>query len=117
MQHTIAIDLGGTIIKIGLLNSGQLIDRREIKARSATGLQPQLPELEIAINGMLKSNKIQREDVSGIGFSFAGLVDSSRNRILSTNQKYEVQLKKAKFPESAALYGADYLVRTSLSPK
>lgn len=89
MQHTIAIDLGGTIIKIGLLNSGQLIDRREIKARSASGLKPQLSELEIAINGLLESSKIHKEDVSGIGFSFAGLVDSSQNRILSTNQKYE----------------------------
>ena len=32
MKHTIAIDLGGTIIKIGLMQSGQLIDRKEIKA-------------------------------------------------------------------------------------
>ncbi len=89
MKYTIAIDLGGTIIKIGLLNNGQLIDRIEIKAQSATGLVNQLPDLEIAINQLLIINDIPKGEVIGIGFSFAGLVDSSKNRILSTNQKYD----------------------------
>lgn len=89
MKHTIAIDLGGTIIKIGLLKSSQLIDRFEITAQSASGLETQLPELEKAIDKMLQVNHLSAADVLGIGFSFAGLVDSSKNRILSTNQKYE----------------------------
>ncbi len=89
MKHTIAIDLGGTIIKIGLLKSGQMIERKEIKAQSASGLKAQLPELEIAIDKMLQTNHLLATDVLGIGFSFAGLVDSSKNRILSTNQKYD----------------------------
>ena len=89
MKYTIAIDLGGTIIKIGLLNNGQLMDRLEIKAQSATGLMNQLPDLETSINQFLTTNNLHNEDVLGIGFSFAGLVDSSKNRILSTNQKYD----------------------------
>lgn len=89
MNHTIAIDLGGTIIKIGLLKSGLLIDRTEIKAQSASGLKAQLPELVKAVNKMLQANQLLPADVFGIGFSFAGLVDSSKNRILSTNQKYD----------------------------
>lgn len=89
MKHTIAIDLGGTMIKIGLLNSSQLIDRSEIKAQAASGLKAQLPELERAIDKMLTDHKLFPTDVLGIGFSFAGLVDSSKNRILSTNQKYD----------------------------
>ena len=89
MKHTIAIDLGGTIIKIGLLKNGQLIDRTEIKAQSASGLKPQLPELEKVIGILLQANQLLAADVLGIGFSFAGLVDSSKNRILSTNQKYD----------------------------
>lgn len=89
MKHTIAIDLGGTIIKIGLLKSGQMIERKEIKAQSASGLKAQLPELEKAIDKMLQTNHLSATDVLGIGFSFAGLVDSSKNRILSTNQKYD----------------------------
>ena len=89
MEYTFAIDLGGTIIKIGLLKTGQLIDRKEVRAQSVSGLKSQLPELETAINHMLRSNHLQKEDVMGIGFSFAGLVDSSAGRILSTNQKYD----------------------------
>lgn len=86
---TIAIDLGGTLIKIGLLNDCELIDRKEIVAQSASGLKLQLPELELVINQILFANQIQKENVLGIGFSFAGLVDSFANRILSTNQKYD----------------------------
>jgi glucokinase len=89
MKHTIAIDLGGTIIKIGLLREGRLIDRTEIIAQSASGLKSQLPELETFIDQMLQSNGLQQKDVLGIGFSFAGLVDSVNTRILSTNQKYD----------------------------
>ena len=89
MEYTCAIDLGGTIIKIGLLKTGQLIERKEVRAQSLSGLKTQLPELETAINQMLRSNHLQKEDVMGIGISFAGLVDSSAGRILSTNQKYD----------------------------
>lgn len=71
MKHTIAIDLGGTIIKIGLLKDGQLVDRTEIIAQSASGLKAQLPELEMAINQMLKSNQLSVNEVFGIGISFA----------------------------------------------
>jgi glucokinase len=89
MKHTIAIDLGGTIIKIGLLNNGKLLDRKEITAQSSSGLKTQLPALEIAIDQLLIANQLMVSQVIGIGFSFAGLVDSSKNRILSTNQKYD----------------------------
>jgi glucokinase len=89
MKYIIAIDLGGTIIKIGLLKIGQLIDRREVLARSQSGLQRQLSELETIIDQLLYNNQISKEDVTGIGFSFPGLVDSLRNRIIATNKKYD----------------------------
>jgi glucokinase len=89
MNYTIAIDLGGTYIKIGLLKEGQLIDRKEIPAQSASGLKAQLPALESEIDLFLLANQVEKEAVLGIGFSFAGLVDSVANRILSTNQKYD----------------------------
>ena len=89
MNFTIAIDLGGTYIKIGLLQNGELIDRKEIPAQSASGLKSQLSELEQVIDQILLTNQLQNEDVLCIGFSFAGLVDSVENRILSTNQKYD----------------------------
>jgi len=89
MKYTIAIDLGGTFIKIGLLKEGHLVDRIEIVAQSASGLKSQLSELETVVNQLLRTNNVLNADVLGIGFSFAGLVDSIQNRILSTNQKYD----------------------------
>jgi glucokinase len=89
MKYVIGIDLGGTLVKIGLLKEGQLIGRSEINAQSASGLKAQLPALETAIDQLLLSNQLSREELLGIGFSFAGLVDSTHNRILSTNQKYD----------------------------
>jgi glucokinase len=89
MKFIIAIDLGGTIIKIGLLSNSQLLDRKEVSARSQSGLRPQLLELETIIDQLLDNHRISKEDVMGIGFSFPGLVDSLRNRIISTNKKYD----------------------------
>ena len=89
MKYTIAIDLGGTIIKVGLLREDYLVDHRTINAHASSGLKAELPGLEAAIDQILLSNQLQKEDLLGIGFSFAGLVDSMNNRILSTNQKYD----------------------------
>ena len=86
---SVAIDLGGTFVKIGLLKNGELIDRKEVPAQSTSGLKNQLPALESEINQLLLVHQVQKEAVLGIGFSFAGLVDSVANRILSTNQKYD----------------------------
>jgi glucokinase len=89
MQYTIGIDLGGTNVKIGLLQNGNLIENISLNALSAVGLRTQLPEIEHAIDRMFQKNGVSVKDVIGIGLSFAGLVDSSRSVILSTNKKYE----------------------------
>lgn len=89
MKYTIAIDLGGTLVKLGLLQCGKLIDFAEVVARSASGLQSQLPDLKLRIDQMLMANGVSVNELLGIGFSFAGLVDSDKNRILSTNKKYD----------------------------
>lgn len=89
MKYTIGIDLGGTIIKAGLLKDSILAENRTIKALPQSGLKIQLYELEQAVEGMLQSQGITEKDVLGIGFSFAGLVNSEKNVILSTNQKYD----------------------------
>ncbi len=89
MTYTIGIDLGGTIIKVGLLQKNKLIDRSELVAQSAAGLKAQLHELEDCIDQLLEANKVTKDQLLGIGFSFAGLVDSRKNQIISTNKKYD----------------------------
>ena len=88
-KYTVAMDLGGTRTKLGLLWKGRLIDKSEIDSGSATGLKAHLALIEEAIDKILEKNRLVSADVLGVGFSFAGLVDSSENRIISTNKKYD----------------------------
>ncbi|MGQ8335352.1 ROK family protein [Sunxiuqinia sp. A32] len=86
---TIAIDLGGTIMKLGLLNETGLVATSFANAASLDGLANNLPVVEKEINLLLKEQNLSTKDLLGIGFSFPGLVDSARNRVLSTNKKYD----------------------------
>ena len=88
-EYTIAVDLGGTFVKMGLFKSGELMAKKSIEAHSFKGLKALLPGIENEINRFLKESHIFPCQVLGIGLSFAGLVDSAQNRIISTNQKYD----------------------------
>lgn len=88
-KSSIGIDLGGTRIKLGLLQDDNLLEKRVIDAHSEQGLQANLPEMEIAIDDMLEKNAIDSADLSGVGLSFPGLVDHTKKRIISTNKKYD----------------------------
>lgn len=88
-MYTIGIDLGGTIIKTGLLNEKGLVASRSVEAASANGLKNNFPAIEKAIHDLLTENRIAGDELLGIGFSFAGLVDSAQNKVLSTNKKYD----------------------------
>lgn len=88
-MYTLAIDLGGTRIKAGLLDGKKLVDSRSEKASSEKGLQNSLPLIEKMIDRLLENQNISEKELLGIGFSFAGLVDSVHNRVISTNKKYD----------------------------
>lgn len=86
---TLAIDLGGTIIKAGLLDGSELVATCSVDAASAQGLGANLPVIENAVYRMLQERNLSRADLIGVGFSFPGLVDSVQNRVISTNKKYD----------------------------
>ena len=86
-RHIIAVDLGGTITKIGLLENGKLIDHIKMNSRPDLNMTASLPGIEKAINHLMGSNKV--EYLSGIGIAFPGLVDNKKNTIISTNAKYD----------------------------
>ena len=88
-MNTIAIDLGGTVIKAGLLQEHKLILSRESEVASNRGLRQTLSLIENLILNMLKDSGLSLSEISGIGFSFPGLVDSKQNLVLSTSQKYD----------------------------
>ncbi|GAO43366.1 ROK family protein [Flavihumibacter petaseus] len=88
MYH-IGIDLGGTIIKIGVVQAGSVMALQTLDASSGKGLQNSLSRIDAAITGLLQSQQLDPSDLGGIGLAFPGIVDPRRKKVLSTNKKYD----------------------------
>jgi glucokinase len=87
MNYYIGIDLGGTHIKIGLLQEEELVDHQIVKAQSARGLRSHLQLVDKTIDEMLTNHSIS--SLRGIGMAFPGLVNSQTKKVISTNNKYD----------------------------
>jgi glucokinase len=88
-MYRIGIDLGGTVIKIGLVKDGSVIAFTTIPASSKNGLVNSLPNVKKAIEQLLNDQELNNTDVKGIGLAFPGLVDPIKKKVLSTNHKYD----------------------------
>ena len=87
-KPALAIDLGGTKIKIGLVKGHAVIATTSIDAHSANGLRERLPYIKDAITTLLDQQNISLHDVEGLGMSVPGIVDSKQKRILSIDKKF-----------------------------
>ncbi|MDR1116100.1 MAG: ROK family protein [Tannerella sp.] len=87
-MYSIGIDLGGTVIKAGLIRDGKIIGFKSFDTVSKD-LTPNLPLIENAINRLLCGKKISVSQLSGIGLAFPGIVDPARKTVISTNDKYD----------------------------
>ena len=85
----IAIDIGGTYIKIGLVKDGDIITKTSIEAHPEIDFHINMREIEYAILSLMNKTKTGKNDLKGIGIGFPGLVDSINMRVLSTNKKYD----------------------------
>jgi glucokinase len=88
MYH-IVIDLGGSIIKIGLMGQGRILDQTWLDSRSSLGILPNLPRIDEAIHTLLSNHQADARQLSGIGLAFPGLVNPKESKVLSTNAKYD----------------------------
>ncbi|MDR3194893.1 MAG: ROK family protein [Tannerella sp.] len=88
-MYTITIDLGGTIIKTGLVSGGEVIASVRLDTDASKGWVASLPRLENAIRDLLSQQGVARTQLSGVGLAFPGLVDPKASRVLSTNGKYD----------------------------
>ena len=68
-NYSVAIDLGGTIIKIGLILDSEIVRFTTISSDSVKGLSHMLPKMEHAIDSLLSEEGIYRIGVSGYGES------------------------------------------------
>ncbi|MBU7316600.1 ROK family protein [Paenibacillus oleatilyticus] len=84
----IAIDFGGTTIKIGLVHEGKVHALRTLPAHSSKGLIPRLPAVAAAVRELLACHRLSIADCEGIGIATPGLVDTVNRTIVSINDKY-----------------------------
>lgn len=88
-MYNIGIDLGGTIVKIGLIKDSKIVGFTSFDAHSCKGLAAHLPKIEKAIDELLDDGMIKYSDLSGIGLAFPGIVNPVEKKVISTNDKYD----------------------------
>lgn len=85
----IAIDIGGTYVKIGLVENARIVNKKAIRSHPNKKFQNTIVAIEKTINDMLIKHEYSENDIEGIGVGFPGLVDSIAMKVLSTNKKYD----------------------------
>ncbi|MCF6268396.1 MAG: ROK family protein [Melioribacteraceae bacterium] len=84
----IAIDLGGTRTKVGILKENKLLGYSIEASSSQDSFSVSLTNLTLQINKLLADNSIRIEEINGVGLAFPGLVDVAQNKVISTNGKF-----------------------------
>lgn len=86
---TLAADLGGTTIKLGVVRAGRVLAQGAIDAASRGGIAAKLPEIEATWRGLMASAGVDAaRQVAGVGMAFPSLIDPKTHVITSTNDKY-----------------------------
>ena len=88
-MKAIVLDLGGTRLKIGLVSDGNIISQTLLPSYSANGIVPRLLDIESAINQILEQTNTSVEELSGVGISIPGIVDTKQMKVLSINKKFD----------------------------
>lgn len=88
-MYSVGIDLGGTVIKIGLARQGKIENQLRMNSHLSLGLASNLPRIREGVETVMKRGGITADRLDGIGLAFPGLVDPLKNKIISTNEKYD----------------------------
>lgn len=79
----VAVDLGGTRIKVGIVADGAVTGRAFLRSESAAGLKPKLPALESLVDRLLDG-----ERPTAVGVAMPGIVDRRTQRLTAINAKW-----------------------------
>lgn len=102
-MNTLTADLGGTKTKLALIRDGEVIEHASIDSLEQNGLSALLDSFNAKAEELLTRNGVSKNELAGIGLSFAGVVDHINCRVLSTNEKF-VGAEDFLFKEWAAEY-------------
>ncbi|MBT1688032.1 ROK family protein [Dawidia soli] len=81
----VVIDMGGTMIKIGLVADGKLLAHTKVDAESRVNLEQRLQGVGDVVEGLLREHGLTP---TGVGVAFPGIVDAGNKKILSRYVKY-----------------------------
>ena len=82
------IDLGGTTIKIGVVQDGALLHSQTIQAASDQSMRKRLPIIESAINRAFTNLNLSLQALSAVGLAFPSIVDNKHKKILTRYVKF-----------------------------
>ena len=88
MKYGFGIDVGGTTIKMGLLDdTGTLIEKREIPTHIQNNGEAILPEIAAEISAWIRKKNLETSEILGIGIGVPGPVDENGriNRCVNLN--------------------------------
>ena len=78
MAKRIGIDVGGTNVKIALVDEGKIIYSNSVPTYAKMGYEYTVNSMKDAIRDLLKETKLQPTDIEGIGFGFPGQIDCQK---------------------------------------
>lgn len=79
MSNRIGIDVGGTNVKIALVNDkGSIIYSNSIPTRAEMGYEYTINNMKEAIRDLLKETNSKPKDIEGMGFGFPGQIDCKK---------------------------------------
>lgn len=76
MSNRIGIDVGGTNVKIALVNEkGGIVYSNSIPTRAEMGYEYTINNMKEAVKDLLKETNLNSKDIEGMGFGFPGQID------------------------------------------
>ena len=88
-MKSIVLDLGGTNIKIAIVQREQVYNISTIPFSSKTDFSITMQKITSHINLLMNDLKGGINDINGIGLSIPGIVNIKENRVISINKKHE----------------------------
>ena len=88
-MYNIAIDLGGTITKIGVIYEHKIVAYEELESHSGKGLAPLLSVIGKTVGNMVSRCGLSRREAMGAGLAFPGIADHAGKRVVATNAKFD----------------------------
>ncbi len=88
-MNALAVDLGGSHATCAWVEDQAVIGAVTIPTEGSKGLASILPLLAEALRTLLGKHGTSPSGCAGLAFSFCGLVDHGRGKVVSTNAKYD----------------------------